>query len=196
MWAARVEHIRRFLELQGIEKAHFAGSSMGAGMLLVVASMDKPLWPIDKIVIANGGGEHVNNESRQVLTSYDCSREHMRKMVHVLFHNPKIRNDENYIERRYQLSLEPGAWECTAAPRFRSPVVGVRAGALPMDYEKIKAETLLIYGARDSLREPDFGEYLHGRIPGSTLQIFQESGHFPQIDEAEKFNRAVIEFLR
>jgi pimeloyl-ACP methyl ester carboxylesterase len=120
----------------------------------------------------------------------------MRKMVQVLFHNPNIRNDEHYIERRYQLSLEPGAWECTAAPRFRSPVGAVRAGALPMDYEKIKSDTLLIYGARDTLRAPDFGESLHGRIPGSTLQLFHESGHFPQIDEAEKFNRVVLQFLR
>lgn len=196
MFWTRVEHIRRFLEILCIQKAHFVGNSMGAGTLLAVAATEQPAWPLDKIVISNGGGDFPNEAIRRLMINYDCTRETMRRMVQTMFFNPAIRNDQAYIERRYQLSLEPGSWECTAAVRFKSPAAKPRAGRPEIDYGKIKAPTLLVMGARDNLRPSDFGEFLHRSIRGSMLHKIQDAGHFPQIDQPQEFNQTVIAFLR
>ena len=195
MFWARVEHIRRFLEALCIERAHFVGNSMGAGTLLAVAAMEKPAWPLERIVVSNGGGDFPNEDIRQFMINYDCTREYMRRMVQTLFFNPRIREDEEYIERRYQLSLEPGSWECTAAVRFKSPAAKPRAGRPDIEYGRIKAPTLLVMGARDNLRPSDFGEFLHTNISGSKLHKIPSAGHYPQIDEPAEFNRVVIQFL-
>jgi pimeloyl-ACP methyl ester carboxylesterase len=92
------------------------------------------------------------------------------------------------------MSLEPGAWECTAAARFRRP------GTKPRDreeihYRNIKRPTLIIAGAHDPLRLPGYADGLRDEIPGSELVVFPDAGHFPHIDAPEAFNRAVIAFL-
>jgi 2-hydroxy-6-oxonona-2,4-dienedioate hydrolase len=39
-------------------------------------------------------------------------------------------------------------------------------------------------------------EGIHAAIPGSELVIFEECGHFPQIEYPERFNELAVEFLR
>jgi pimeloyl-ACP methyl ester carboxylesterase len=129
-----------------------------------------------------------------VLTSYDGSRDHMRRIVETMFINPRIRNDQFYVDRRHQLSLEPGAWECVAAARFKRPGVVPQAPS-PSAYGNIRVPTLIVAGAKDTLRDPGYGELLQAEIAGSKLVVFPESGHCPQIDEAEEFNKVVIDFL-
>ena len=119
MWSRRIHHIASFLRTLYIDRAHFIGNSMGGTILFVVAAMDNPAWPLDRIIVVSGGGTIPENDARDILNSYDCSVDHMRRLVGAMFSDPAIHNDEAYIARRHQLSLEPGAWECTAAMRFR-----------------------------------------------------------------------------
>ena len=101
---------------------------------------------------------------------------------------------EAYLEKRHRLSLIPGGWECTAAPRFKRP--GVRgAEKEEIDYRAIKRPTLIVAGAQDPLREKDYARKLQEEIAGSELIVFPEAAHFPHIDVPERFNLAAIEFL-
>lgn len=194
MRALRVRHITAFLKRLGIAGAHFIGNSMGGGMLASVAAMDTPVWGIEKMILVGAGGLAPVNEARQILNSYDGTREHMRRVLKtVLAHSP-LRDDEAYLDKRHRLSLIPGAWECTAAARFRRP--GVKAGEKEdTDYKKIKRPTLIVAGAKDPLREPGYAQKLQAEIAGSELIVFDEAAHFPHIDMPDRFNRAAIEFL-
>ena len=190
----RIQHIAAFLITLGIERAHFIGNSMGGGQLARAAAMDPCPFPIAKMVLAGAGGFAPKNAARETLNSYDGSRDHMRRIVQTMFVNPKIRDNDAYVERRYALSLEPGAWECTAAARFKMP------GRKSSDkeetaYEKIQFPTLIIAGARDPLRNPGYAQELHGQIKGSELIVLPDAGHCPQIDAPDEFNRAAIAFL-
>ena len=195
MWGKRVSHITEFLKTVGIMRAHFAGNSMGGTMLLTVATMAPCPWPIDRMVIASGGGSIPDNAARQLLNNYDCTRDYMRRIVHGVFVNKRYHADEAYIERRYQHSLEPGAWECTAAVRFKAP--GRKGGSMPSepDYSKVRIPTLIIAGEQDNLRDPGYGEVLRNQIPGANLLVVKDAGHFVQIDAVAEFNKAVQEFL-
>jgi pimeloyl-ACP methyl ester carboxylesterase len=194
MRALRVQHIASFLKALRVSYAHFIGNSMGGGMLAGVAAQDSPVWPIEKMVLASSGGFAPVNETRQLLNSYDGSREHMRRILEATLLVTPLRTDEAYLDKRHRLSLAPGSWECTAAARFRRPGVKSRDKD-DIDYRAIKRPTLIVAGGKDPLREPGYAELLQQEIAGSELAVFEEAGHFPHVDFPERFNEAVIHFL-
>jgi pimeloyl-ACP methyl ester carboxylesterase len=196
MWGFRIRHITAFLHVLGIERAHFVGNSMGGTLLLQVTAKTPCPWPIDKAVIVSGGGTIPENAAREMLNSYDGSLDHMRRIVETMFVNPDVRTDAAYIERRHRLSLEPGAWEATAAARFRPPwkATGARMPQ-PPDYSSIARPVLLVTGEQDNLREPGFGVTLQAEIPGASLHVTKHAGHCPHIDAPEEFNAVVMKFL-
>lgn len=196
MWGFRVTHITDFLRAVGIEKAHFVGNSMGGTMLLTVAAAKEPEWPLDRIVAVAGGGAIPENAARDILNGYDGSREHMRKIVDTMFVTDRVRGDEIYLDRRHRLSLDKGAWECTAAVRFKAPWRTSSGMPVPPDYSGVGVPVLLVTGAKDPLRELDFGPRLQAQIPGSRLHVVEHAGHCPQIDAPAEFNRVVIAFLK
>ena len=194
MQALRIHHIAGFLKTLGAPRAHFIGNSMGGGQLARAAAMAPAAFPIVKMVLCGAGGFAPKNAARDTLNSYEGARDHMRRIVETMFANPKIRNDEAYIDRRHRISLEPGAWECTAAARFRMP--GRKSGEREeTDYTRIPFPTLIIAGAKDPLRNPGYAQELQQEIKGSELIMFDEAAHCPQIDAPERFNATVVAFL-
>lgn len=198
MRARRETHIAAFLQAIGIARAHFIANSMGGTMLLAAAASDPAPWPMDRIIVVAGGGDIPDNAARAILNSYDCTLGHMRKIVETMFVDPAIRHDEAYIERRYRLSIEPGAWECTAAARFKAPhraapTSGVRP--LVQTYDQVRVPVLLVTGADDPLRPPDFGPQLQRRVPGAELFVIPDAGHCPHIEHPDLFNARAIAFL-
>ena len=195
----RERHIADFVRTMGVERAHFIGNSMGGTMLLAAAAHAPPPWPMDRIVVVSGGGDVPDNDARRVLNSYDCTREHMRRIVETMFVDPAIRSDEAYIDRRFALSTVPGAWECTAAARFKAPHRAAPTSKVrpsSTDYSAVSVPVLLVTGAKDPLRAPDFGPSLQRMVPGAELLVIPEAGHCPHIERPDLFNQAVIEFLQ
>jgi pimeloyl-ACP methyl ester carboxylesterase len=54
---------------------------------------------------------------------------------------------------------------------------------------------LLVWGERDSIIPVSHGRATHERVPGSRLEIFPESGHFPQLDEPQRFIDVLVDFI-
>src|SRR5687768_10593104 len=192
MVSLRIRHMAALLTRLGISHAHFIGNSMGGGVLARVAAMDEPCWPIARMVLASAGGVAPVNETRRLLNSYDGTREHMKRIIEATILVSPVRSDEAYLEKRHRISLIPGAWECTAAARFRRPGVRTRERE-ETDYRDIKRPTLIVAGGRDPLREPGYAYRLQMEIAGSELIVFEEAAHFPHIDFPDRFNRAAIE---
>jgi 2-hydroxymuconate-semialdehyde hydrolase len=195
MWGYRIRHITAFLRAVCVDRAHFAGNSMGGTLLLAVAAMQTPVWPLDKIIVIAGGGEVPENEARAVLNGFDGTRASMKRIVQVMFATPTVRNDEAYIERRWKLAREHGAWECAAAMRFKAPWRESQRMPHAPDYSSIRCPVLLVSGSADRLRPPGFGPKLQAQIPAAELRVLDGVGHCPQIEAAEEFNRLALAFL-
>ena len=56
--------------------------------------------------------------------------------------------------------------------------------------------TLIVAGANDPLREPGYAPKLAARIDGAELIVYENCGHCPNIEHADRFNAAVLDFLR
>ena len=54
---------------------------------------------------------------------------------------------------------------------------------------------LLIWGERDSIIPVSHGHTAHEQLSGSRLEVFEHSGHFPQLDEPERFLEVLVDFI-
>jgi len=193
-----VDHMARFLQAVDAADAHFVGNSMGAGYLIREVAAETPRFRPRSMVVVSAGGFMPDNEHRRTLQTYDGSREAMRALLRAAMEDPRWAEDEDYVERRWQRSRAPGAWECIAAARFRAPFVELRGVYGHQDvtvYERIACPTLIVAGARDKLREPGYTDAFAPRISGSRVHVFPDAGHCANIEEAEAFNALVLDFL-
>ncbi len=193
----RITHIKRFIEVMGVGPVHVMGSSMSGGLSLTVAARKEPDWPIVSIVCCSGGGDAPDNEQRKVINSYDGSREHMRSIIQVMFVDPKWSSDEAYLDRRWEMSLVPGAWEATSAARFKAPfrTASSKRERDNIDYAAIRVPTLVMAGRRDCLRAPGYTDAFVPKIPRASLHVFEKAGHMGNIECADEFNERVLAFL-
>lgn len=190
----RTAHLRCFVKAMELGPVHLMGNSYGGGFALQIAAEQALRVPVDSIVVVSGGGKAPDNDARKVLTNYNGRREEMREILRVLFYNERWWSDEVVVER-WRASREPGIWEACAVPRLAPE--GQERGFRPSrpDYDKIHCPVLIVGGAQDLLRPPNYTEELQRQIAGSRVHVFDQSRHCSHIEHAESFNRLAIEFF-
>ena len=192
----RIRHIARFCETLGVESAHFVGNSMGAVNLFVDTTSDAPVLPVRSMVAICGGGEIQRNEHSAALYDYDATLDGMRRIVTALFHDPSYPADADYVQRRYDSSIAPGAWEALAAARFRRP--GLEPPALPSSaraYDRIAVPTLVVEGGGDKLLPRGWAAEIAGQIASARSAVIPDAGHCPQIEQPAAVNDLLLAFL-
>jgi pimeloyl-ACP methyl ester carboxylesterase len=192
----RIRHIARFCDTVGLESAHFVGNSMGAVNLFVDATSEAPVIPARSLVMICGGGEIQRNEHSAALYDYDATLPAMRRIVEALFFDPSYPGDDAYVQRRYESSIAPGAWEALAAARFRRP--GLEPPPLPSSkrtYGRIAVPTLVVEGAGDKLLPPGWAAEIAAQIPDGRSVVVPKAGHCPQIEQPSVVNHVLVDFL-
>lgn len=191
----RIRHVARFCALLGIESAHFVGNSMGAIMLLADTTSDSPVLPVRSMVTICGGGEIQQNRHADALYDYDATLPAMRRIVEALFDAPAYPADKDYVRRRYDSSVLPGAWEAVAAARFRRPGAEPPVAASNQRaYHRISVPALVIEGGGDKLLPPGWATQIADQIPKADSTVI-DAGHCPQIERPSPVNRVLLEFL-
>ena len=60
---------------------------------------------------------------------------------------------------------------------------------------EIDVPTLILVGRRDFFCPPSQAERMHRGIRGSEMVVFERSGHYPFVEEAEAFRDTVRDWL-
>jgi len=81
-------------------------------------------------------------------------------------------------EPSYQKTLEASVAQDRAAP-----------------IEKISVPTLVIAGEEDTVYPPELAREMARRIPGAELLMLEGTGHLANLEQPERFNTAVLNFL-
>jgi len=81
-------------------------------------------------------------------------------------------------EASYQKTLEASVAQDRAAP-----------------VEQIRVPTLVIAGEEDTVYPPELAREIARRIPGAELLMFERTGHLANLEQPERFNHAVLDFL-
>ena len=72
---------------------------------------------------------------------------------------------------------------------------GQRVSAVDRLYLSSMLPSLIVWGRRDPLIPAAHAEAAHRLMPGSRLEVFEEAGHFPQLDEPVRFAAVLRDFL-
>lgn len=195
----RLNHMGQFIQdLRLPELPVIVGNSMGGTYLVQELANGNKAFEAAAAVVVSGGGFVPDNEARRAIQEYDLTKEGMRQILGVLLHDRKWVEDEEFVAWRHELSLVPGAWQCAAAARLSPPGTAHRGGDFGKDdrtrYEDVGCPTLVVAGAEDTLRLPDYACEISRRIPSSELLTYEECGHMPNIEFPERFAKDVIEF--
>jgi len=72
---------------------------------------------------------------------------------------------------------------------------GQRVSAIDRLYLAEHLPFLIIWGERDPIIPVAHGHATHAAVPGSRLEVFEDSGHFPQLHDPERFSNLLSEFI-
>lgn len=203
-------HMSRFYEVMGIDQADFIGNSMGGSNLARIVADPPTILPIRSAILCSGGGFTPLTEERKTLLAYDGTPEAMRALLHAMLEDSKWGDDEAYVAKRQEIALLPGSFECASAPRLKRPPPektppekkeekpGGQSFGIPDNtvYENVEVPVLIIAGANDPLREPGYSNNLAERISNNEHHVYENCGHCPNIEFAERFNADAIDFLK
>jgi pimeloyl-ACP methyl ester carboxylesterase len=84
------------------------------------------------------------------------------------------------------------AQNLSAAAKFLWPIP---EKGLRKRLHRLVAPTLLVWGERDQVVPPVYGEAFNKRIPNSRLVTIPNAAHFPHLEQPNAFARVALEFL-
>ncbi|MBA1148212.1 alpha/beta hydrolase [Ectothiorhodospiraceae bacterium WFHF3C12] len=57
---------------------------------------------------------------------------------------------------------------------------------------RIDVPTLLVFGGRSRYYAPGIAEFMHSRIAGSRLEVYEEAGHAPHVEQPQRYLRDLL----
>ena len=191
----KIQHIIAFMDAMCIERASFVGNSMGGGIACGIAAHHPNR--VNKIIMLGGGAVKlkVATEKFQSVIDYEPSLESMSTVLKSFCFDESLVTEE-LIEGRYQMSILPGAQE--SYRDFMSIVLN--SGAFIDPLQKILKNTdipfMMIWGRDDKIVPLKYGHEMEELIPSAEFNIYDNCGHWAQIECRERFNKDLATFLK
>ena len=73
--------------------------------------------------------------------------------------------------------------------------LGQRVNATDRLYLAENIPFMLVWGERDRIIPVEHGLSAHERVPSSRLELFEGAGHFPHLDEPQRFLEVLLDFI-
>jgi len=194
-----------FLSALGEESVHLVGNSLGGRIVLECARMDPARVRSMVLVAPAGVGRETALSMRlaavpilgEVITHPSLMG--TRMLWQLAFHDPSFLT-RDFVATRYALASEPGAQQAVLRTLrgfvsfggFRRRQIAALQAAMPT----MKQPTLIIWGRQDKLVPADHARILEEKLQRASTILFDNCGHFPQLEQSQRFNAAVFDFLR
>lgn len=195
--------IHDFCEKLGIDRvAALVGNSMG-GFVSTEAAIE---WPsrFDNLVLVSAAGiSFAEAEGRRLeaaVSLFEAGVAFLGGPRRLWVNRPKGREFAfgrvfHYPNRvRPELlreQMEPGI----GAPGFADAIRAIGGYDTRHRLPEIEIPTLVVWGLRDKVVPVEAAIGYHRLIDGSRLELFERTGHVPQMERPERFNRLLDEFL-
>jgi 2-hydroxy-6-oxonona-2,4-dienedioate hydrolase/2-hydroxy-6-oxo-6-(2'-carboxyphenyl)-hexa-2,4-dienoate hydrolase len=201
------DHLLRFLDARGIEKAHIVGQSLGGWIGLHTAQH----YPdrVDKLVFATGAGVLLSDEASkqkseevhravQSVTqkavdapTYDS----VKARLEWLMADPATVTDE-LIRARLAIYLLPDSR--LAMPKLVAEQAGPGNRQYLLSEENLAAishETLVIWTDKNPTTPVEVGRRASELLANGHFALIENAGHWPMFEQPQEFNRLVGDFL-
>ena len=194
-------HVLAYMDALDIGKANLAGESLG-GWTSAHLTIRHPQRVQSLQLIAAGGTkanpqvmERIKRTTTQAVTQDDPQL--TRARLELLMHNPGKDVSDELVEIRHAIYHQPEFRDnlhnllCLQEMEIRQ-----RNLLQTEDLARIKAPTLVIWGRNNPFGEVPEAQKMHEAIKGSTLELFDACGHWPQHEHAQRYNKLSIAFLK
>jgi pimeloyl-ACP methyl ester carboxylesterase len=182
------DRIAALLDALNIPRIVLMGGSMG-GVVAQHFALRHPERLIRLVLVATGArtpdpdGSLAKADS---LAQNPLSDDDIRRTVEGFFHRQPAE-----AEKRPYEDVVRAASRMAAVEAARS---NARSNTLDQ-LGNIHVPTLILQGRHDHGRTPEHGAFMCTQMPDAELVILEQSGHTPQIEEPEAFDRVVIPFV-
>ncbi|WP_377892111.1 alpha/beta fold hydrolase [Alkalihalobacillus sp. R86527] len=189
----------------GYKRWSFVGHSTG-GMLGCVYGIHASEG-LDHLIIVGAAAREYASSSRFCIYHFENPKFDVMQQYIEQLKNPALSSDERQMiaKERTKLSLfNPELYEEYFSKNIHKTLSAVRMNFFAreiMNFDvtrqlnKITSPTLIICGEHDVQCPLSFSEEMDVYIPNSKLVVFQNSNHYPFLEEPQKFNRVTRDFL-
>jgi pimeloyl-ACP methyl ester carboxylesterase len=192
--------VNQFMDRLGIVKAPLVGHSMG-GTVSLSAAMLNPEKVVKVIVI----GSPIVGSSLSPLLKLAAYRqwiglaETQPRLFDIFMSGLRVglrgysyllAKDGRALGNMFASDIS----KLTIGPFFES-ITTLRQTDLRPHMNGVKVPILGIYGKKDLIVSPKQNKVLKEYAPHSKIAMFEDSGHFPMLDEPERFHETVRSFL-
>ncbi|WP_069804402.1 alpha/beta fold hydrolase [Thermogemmatispora onikobensis] len=180
-----VLYFRDLMAALGLERAALVGHSLGGWMAAEIA-----VWypeRVSRLVLSNAAGLRVKG-----VPIADIFALSPQQLLETCFENlmaaaPLIPREINtdYFVRLYaeRTALAALAWNPHYDPK------------LALRLQRLSCPTLIVWGARDRLIPPAYGQEWQRLIPGAQLIMLEGTGHMPMFEQAQQWAAHISSFL-
>lgn len=202
-----VDHLIRFLDVIGAEKAYLSGESLGA-MVSSWAAIKHPERVI-KLVQNTGILMPPNEKGRAELSDAlerskkaagKLTKEAVGARLSWLMAEPEKTITDELVDVRYQVYSQPGM-----APIMGKIAMSILGGVIddawcqrwvnPEVMREIQCPTLVLWTRHNPGQPVELAQEAMARIPDARMVVLENSAHWPQWEEPEAFNKAHLDFL-
>ncbi|MFL5797705.1 MAG: alpha/beta fold hydrolase [Actinomycetota bacterium] len=196
-----------FLRKSGVERAHVVGNSMG-GRIAIEAGLRFP-ERVDRLVLLAPAAAFI--KGREYVRIVRLLRPELALIPLPIRHRAVVRGIRGLFSRPSRL---PAAWYDAAADEFlrvfKTPRgrISFFSAARQIYLEEphgdkgfwdrlpsLSRPALFVWGDRDRLVPSRFAPHVERALPKATSVVFEDCGHVPQYEHAERTNRMIREFL-
>lgn len=201
------DHLLRFMDARGIDKAHIVGQSLGGWIGLHTAQH----YPdrVDKLVFATGAGVLLNDpgrkeESEKVHAAVQSvtkkavdapTYESVKARLEWLMADPSTVTDE-LIRTRLAIYLLSDSRQ--AMPKLVEEQAGEGNRHYLVTEEeltRIPHDTLVIWTDKNPTTPLEVGKRASELLPNGEFALIENAGHWPMFEQPAEFNRLVGDFL-
>jgi pimeloyl-ACP methyl ester carboxylesterase len=196
--------VHDFCEKLGIDRwAALVGNSMGGFVALEAATESPERFERLALISAAGLVNTWNPEERAIATAYAWKTlgPHFARRTRQIVNRPRLRRAVFGPFLRYPEKLRPELlWEqiahgLTSCPGFEAALQAVIRHDIRDRLAEVEMPSMILWGFDDRVIPVQAAVSYHRRIPGSRLEIFERTGHVPQLERPRRFNAILDDFL-
>ncbi len=185
--------VEQFMERMGLRSAYVMGHSMG-GTVSMTLALTHPQRTLKVTVV---GSPLVGSSLSLLLklSGYQAFARLLYGVPGLLSASIRVLSMTYARDWRTLWQMLRRDLSRTTVDSFSRSIRDLREMDLRPRLPECQAPAMGIYGRKDNIVDPDQGEVLRLGVPRATVHYFERSGHFPMLDEPDRFHQVIYDFL-
>ncbi|MFV3131095.1 alpha/beta fold hydrolase [Niveispirillum sp. KHB5.9] len=203
-----VEHLKRFMDAVGAEKAHLVGQSLGGwtGFNFAQAYPDR----VASLISITGAGFLLSDPESQAESarihqqvksvtkkaSEAPTRDKVKERLQWLMWNKEVATEE-LVDTRFHFFMLPDSR--AAMPKMVEEQPGEENRRYLLDEEQLSRldiRTKIIWSDHNPTTPWTVAKKVSEIMPNASFSLVEGAGHWPQFEQADAVNRLIIDFLK